>query len=59
MAALAAHFLMKSVLEQVGQVDFDEAYYRRLPEVLADLLSGGLLAVAAAERAGRYSAMDV
>jgi AcrR family transcriptional regulator len=52
---LASHFLIKPVLEEMGQARFDAEFYRKLTAVLADLLTAGLRAVATAERAGRYT----
>lgn len=55
MAMLASHFLMKPVLVQMGQVDFDEAFYAKLPDVLADLFLAGAHASVDADRQGRYA----
>jgi len=54
MAMLASHFLMKPVLVEMGRVDFDDAFYAKLPEVLADLFLAGARASVDADRQGRY-----
>ncbi len=54
MAMLASHFLMKPVLVQMGRAEFDETFYAKLPEVLADLFLAGARASVDADRQGRY-----
>jgi len=55
MAMLASHFLMKPVLERMGPVVFDEAFYAKLPEVLADLFLAGARASVEADARGSYA----
>ena len=53
-AILASHFLMQPVLAQMDLVELDEAFYKKLPEVLADLLLAGFHSVVAKDREGKY-----
>jgi AcrR family transcriptional regulator len=53
-ATLASHFLMQPVLAQMKLVELDEAFYKKLPEVLADLLLAGFHSVIAKDREGKY-----
>jgi AcrR family transcriptional regulator len=53
-AILASHFLMQPVLAQMKLVELDEAFYRKLPEVLADLLLAGFHSVVTQDREGKY-----
>ena len=49
---MASHFLLRPVLEKIPGVSFDEAFYERYPEVIADLFIYGLLGTSPSPRQG-------
>jgi hypothetical protein len=56
---MASHSLFKPLLEEMGAGPFETSFYRKYPEVIADLAMTGIIAVVFNAKLGKYGPCDV